>query len=106
MRTAHSPFYFLMVVDQINIISVAFLEAEDDAPVCPDSHAPEGFKVAFEAVQSEAGQVHVVRPPGATQNEKDVFYFIDLIRGDAFGLALLKQPFQPFMPEAFNHKSA
>src|SRR3990172_5860418 len=106
MRMAQSPFCVLMVVDQINIVRVASLEAEDDAPVCPDRHAPEALEVAFEAVQSEAGQVHVFRPPGAVQHEKDVFEFLEQIRADAFSVALLKQPFQPLMPEAFNHGSA
>lgn len=92
-----------MVVDQINIVHVPFLEAEDDAPVRPDSHAPETLEVACETVQSEAWQVHVLRPPDAIQHEEDVFESLKQIRVDALGLALLKQPFQSLVPEAFNH---
>src|SRR5574337_1506710 len=99
IRMAHSPSYMLVVVDQFNIVRVAFLEAENDTPVCPDSHAPEALEVAFETMQPEAGQVHVLGPPGAVQHEEDVFKFLEQLRADAFGVALLKQPFQPFRSE-------
>ena len=36
----------LVIVDQINIVGVAFLKSEDDAPVRPNSNAPEIFKIA------------------------------------------------------------
>ena len=92
-----------MVVNQINIAGVSFLEAEYDAPVRPDGHAPEIFQFSSKTVKPETGQIHVFRLSGTLQNEKDVFYFIDLIRADPFGFALLKQPFQSFMPKTSNH---
>ncbi len=42
-----------MIINQVYIISVTFVKAEDDAPVCPDCNAPKAFKVAFQGVQPE-----------------------------------------------------
>ncbi len=72
-----------MIVNQVNIISVAFVKAEDDAPVCPDRNAPKAFKVAFQGMQPETGQVHVFRLARAVQNGKDIFYFLNVIGADA-----------------------
>ena len=54
-------------------------------------------------MESEARQVHVFRLAGSIEDGEDIFYFIDMIRADPFGLALFEQPFEPFMPEASNH---
>ncbi len=92
-----------MVVNQIDLPSVAFLEAEYDAPVGPNRHTPEIFLAAFEAVQSEARQVQVFGPARATQYEEDVLHLFDLIRADTFALAIFKQSFQTFMAETPDH---
>jgi hypothetical protein len=54
-------------------------------------------------MQPEAGQVHVFRLAGSIEDGEDIFYFIDMVRTDPFGLALFEQPFEPFMLEASNH---
>ena len=94
-----------MVVDQIHIARVACLEAEDDTPVYPDSHAPATFEVALETVQSEARQVHVLGPSGAIQHDQDVFQFLEQLQADTLGFAVLKQLFQPFVFKAFDYSS-
>ena len=75
-----------MIVNVVNIVGVALLETEDDAPVRPDSNAPEVFKIALQAMQPEAGQVHVFRLAGSIEDGEDIFYFIDMVRTDPFGL--------------------
>jgi len=54
-------------------------------------------------MQPEAGQVHVFRLAGSIEDGEDIFYFIDMVRTDPFGLALFEQPLEPFMLEASNH---
>jgi len=79
------------------------VKAEDDAPVCPDCNTPKTFKVAFQSVQPETGQVHVFGPVGLVQNGKDIFYFLNVIGAHASGLPILEEPFEALMPEALNH---
>lgn len=95
-----------MVVNQIDLSGVAFLEAEHDAPIGSNRHAPEIFLAAFKSVQSEARQIQVVGPAGATQNKEAVFDLFDLIRTDTFALAVFKQAFQSLMPESPDHLSS
>jgi len=52
----HLDRLLLVIVDVVNIVGVALLETKDDAPVRPDSNAPEVFKIALQAMQPEAGQ--------------------------------------------------
>ena len=79
-----------MIVDQIDIVSVILLKAKDDAPVRPDSNTPKVFKIAFEAMQSKAGQLHIFRLAGAIENGQDVFHFVDVICADRLSLSLFK----------------
>lgn len=48
-----------MVVKIVDIDHVTSLEPENHAPIRPDCHRPETRIIAFESVQSKAGQVHV-----------------------------------------------
>jgi hypothetical protein len=92
-----------MVVDQINVAGAAFFKAEDHAPVRPYRHAPEAFQSALEGVEPETREIHVFRLASAVQDEEYILELLDVIGMDAFGLAVLKKPPQPFMPEAPNH---
>ena len=92
-----------MIVDQVDVVSVAFLESEDDALVRPDCHAPKALEIAFQGAEPETGQVHVFRLAGAAQNCQNVFYFLEVIGADAFGFPVLEEPLEALMPEALNH---
>ena len=81
-----------MVINVINIVGISLLETKDDAPVGPDSNAPEVPKIACQAMQSEAGQVHAFRLAGSVENGEDVFYFLSVISSDPLGFSLFKQP--------------
>jgi hypothetical protein len=50
-----------VVIDQINIRSVALLEPENDPPVGADGDAPIACEVAFQRVQPPAWQVEMAR---------------------------------------------
>jgi hypothetical protein len=75
----HKNFLLLVIIDQINIAGVAFIKAKNDAPICPDCNAPEVFEIALQAMQFEAGQVHVLGPPGSIQNGEDILYFFNML---------------------------
>jgi hypothetical protein len=92
-----------MVVHQINVAGAAFFKAEDHSPVRPDSHAPEAFQAALEGVEPETGEIHVFWLSSAIEDGKDILDLLDVIGMDAFGLAVLKKPPQPLVPEAPNH---
>jgi hypothetical protein len=95
-----------MVVNQINVTGAAFLEAEDHAPVRPDSHAPKTFQVALERVEPKAREIHVVGLSGTVEDGENVFDLLDVIRVYALGFAVLKKPFEPLVPEAPNHRNS
>jgi len=48
-----------MVIDQIDVVSIAVLEAEDDAPVTRHRHGPQAFELALERMEPKAGKRHV-----------------------------------------------
>jgi len=79
-----------VVVNQINVVGIAFLKTEYDAPVRPDSNAPKVFQIALQAMESKAWQVEVFRLPGAIQNGKDVFYLLSLVCANPSSVGILK----------------
>jgi hypothetical protein len=62
-----------VIVDQINIVGVACLKTEYDAPVRPDSNAPEVFQIAFQAMDSKAWQVEVFGLSGRDSERQECF---------------------------------
>jgi hypothetical protein len=79
-----------VIVDVIHVKGVTSLEAKDDAPVRPDGNGPEAFKIARQAVQSKARQVHIFRPSCSVENGKDIFHFLSVIAAEPFGFSVLK----------------
>ena len=63
---------FLMAVQAVNINSVAFLKAEDNPPVGPHRYCPEARTIAFQLMQPEPGQVHVLRSSGRIEPREDI----------------------------------
>ena len=81
---------FLVVIDQINIVDIAFLESEDDAPVCPHGHTPKALEITFQGMEMKTGQVHVFRLCGKVQDGQDILDFLEVIGADAPGLPFLE----------------
>lgn len=84
-----------MVIDQIDVGCMAALDAEHNPPVRPHCDRPEALQVAFERMQPETRQIHVVRRSGTVQDEKDVPDLIQEVGADALPLTALEKPFQP-----------
>ena len=68
-----------MVIDQINIVSIAFMESEDDAPVRSDGYAPKALKITFQGVEMKTGQVHVFRLSGKVQDGQNILDLLEVI---------------------------
>jgi hypothetical protein len=86
-----------VVIDQFNITSISFLETEDNAPVRPNSYPIEPFPVPFQRMDLEARQIHVMRACRTIKNRKDVFYLLNMVRANPFGLTIFEQPLQAFV---------
>ncbi len=57
-----------MVVDQIHIEDVTFLEPEDHPPIPAHGHRPEARQIALEPVQMKTGQIDIPRQLGGVEN--------------------------------------
>jgi len=83
-----------MVVQIIDVRGVTVLEAEDHTPVCPHGHRPVTGIVAFERMQTEAGQVHVVRRRGRIQTRDYIAHDIPMFGIDLPVLSALIEAFE------------
>lgn len=92
-----------MVVDQIDIMSVASIKAEDDTPIRSNSHSPEPGQVALERMQPETGQVHPADLVSLIETRENALNLFDLVRPDLAPIAFLVQPPQSAMPKAPDH---
>lgn len=70
-----------MVVQMIQVVGVAVLEAEDDPPVAGDPHCMKPGILALQRVQPEAGDVDILELPGLVDDGQAVFDAADLIGG-------------------------
>src|SRR5580698_1099998 len=64
--------FLLMVVDQIDITTVAGLEAKDHPPIGPNRHCPESSQVALQRMQSKARQIHIGDDFGCVESRENV----------------------------------
>ena len=82
-----------MVVDEVNVESVAAFQTEGHAVVRPDSHGMKACKIAFERMKPETRQIHVLDTPGTVQNDKDIFDLLNVVGSNSFFLSVFKEPF-------------
>jgi len=92
-----------VVINQVNVTDVSALKTKDDAPVCPNGHAPEALQVALERVKPESREIHIFGYSGTAENSKNVLNLLDQIRADSFALAVNKKPLESLVPKTLNH---
>jgi hypothetical protein len=66
-----------MVVGEIDIKSIAFLEAKNDPPIAANRNAPKAFEVAARPMQAQTLDLHVVDRDGGIQAEQQAGNLID-----------------------------
>ena len=91
-----------MVVLKIDIQSVLTRPAESDPAIPSHAHGP-AFRLAFEAVEAKARDVHVLRPPRHLQQLQDTHALPDLAGADPARLAGEVNLLKPFVPETADH---
>lgn len=70
-----------MVVNEVYVDSLGSVEPEDDAPVPGYANAPEVASIAFQPMQAQARQVHVMWLRGVVQggqNSSDAGYQVGI----------------------------
>ena len=72
-----------MVVQIINVGGVAFLKTEDHPLIRPHRYGPEARVLAFEPMQPEAGQVHILGRRRRIQARQDIPHCVPVIGADA-----------------------
>lgn len=92
-----------MIVQIIDIGDLAFLEAEDHSPVRPHRYRPEAGIFAFEPVEPEAGQVHIIGRSRSVQARQDVSHRLAVVGSDAALVATFEEPFQRSAFETPDH---
>ena len=92
-----------MVIQIVDISGVHALKSENDPPVGADRHRPEPVIAASEAVQPEAGQIHIVRGRRRIEAHRNVSHPLAVFRMDAPIVATLHEAPERPAPEASYH---
>jgi len=86
--------FFLVAVQIIDINGVIVLEAENHAPVRPYGHGSKPREFAFEPVEPETGQVHILRRGGRIQPGENIPDRVPVLGADTAFIAAFEKPLQ------------
>jgi hypothetical protein len=100
-RHGYSP--FLMVVNQVDFISLAIFKTKDDAPVGANGHGPVSLVIALKRMQMIAGEIESLRGGSGVQHSQNAFDFVDQVSTKAAAIVLLEQPLKTLVLEADDH---
>jgi hypothetical protein len=92
-----------MCILKIDIEDILAIEAERDAPVPTDIHAPRPTPVAPKLMESRPRKIHIrwlCRGLQCRENELQLLY---MSGGNARLATLLKKPLEAIMPETLDH---
>jgi hypothetical protein len=92
-----------MVINQLNVIDLSAIKAEDNSPVRSNCYGPKAFPVALQRVEVKTGQPHVVNGVGFVELEEDRSNLGDQVRSNAGRIVLFKEPLQAPMAKADDH---
>jgi hypothetical protein len=84
----------LVVIDVVNILDVPFFEAKSHPPVGANRNSPEAFHLAFERVQPETRQIHMLNLRRCLKGRQNVPELVNVFRIDAARIILLEEPSQ------------
>lgn len=92
-----------MVIDVINIQRVAFGEAENHAPIGPNRDRPKAFELAFERMQTEAGQIQVSGRSGGIKSHENITQLRSMFPDHAARVVVLVKTLQSFVTDRPDH---
>lgn len=84
--------FLSVVIDIINVLRAA-VKTENHPPVGAHCNGPEAFQLAFERMQSEPRQIHVVNSSGGVKRCQNIPQLAHMFRFYAGRGVLLKKPF-------------
>jgi len=94
-----------VVVDEIDIVGMSRIEAEDDSPVGADAHGPAPPQIAAERVQSEAREIQRIDGLGVLQGKQDAPQLRDILGGNLASVSALVEPLQAAVLDAGDYVS-
>ena len=115
LSLAGQPAVKLMIINQFDVMGVAFLKAKNNAPVGPHGDRPVSLPVAFEWMEAIAGKIESLRRGGCVEHGQDAFDLIGQVTANLVfaagckysphpsAVSLFGQPFQPLVFEAGDH---
>jgi len=92
-----------VVVDQVDIVDIAFVEAEDDPPVAGNRNAPEWLQIALQGMKPVSGQVEVRWPTGVVEVRESNRETVGLIGADSATVSSLVQALETPVTEPAYH---
>jgi len=89
-----------VVVDQVDIVYIAFVEAEDDPPVAGNRNAPEWLQITLQGMKPVSGQVEVRWSTGVVEVRESNRETVGLIGADSATVISLVQALEAPVTEA------
>jgi hypothetical protein len=89
-----------MVVDQIDVHDIGVIETKDNPPVRGHGYAPESFQVTRKGMQTQPGEVHVLRHPRAVEIGENTRNFLPIDGVNLRSVITLVEAFQSAVTEA------
>jgi hypothetical protein len=92
-----------MVIDIVNVQSLAVRETKNHSPVSPNGHCPESFKRAFERMQAEPWQVQIRNVTRGIQAGKKVTQLFHMFAVHTARVIALIKASQALVADRTNH---
>jgi len=99
-----SPSFRLVVIDQVNIASLAVFKSENDPPVTGNAYRPEALEIAFQGIKPPARQTQTLRSRGGIQQGENTANSRHLISLEIASVSALVQLPPTAMPKAYRHR--
>jgi hypothetical protein len=93
----------LVRILKIDIEDILAVEAERDAPVPTDIHAPRPAPVASELMESRPRKIHILWLCRGLQCRKNELQLLHMSGGNPSLAPLLKKPPEAIMPKTLDH---
>jgi len=92
-----------VVVLQIYVYRIGFLEPECDSPIPRYRHRISAFTIALEAMTAQAGKIHVLGPHRGIETIQDPSNPVRLTGVDAAPVTLGEKPLQTLVADTADH---
>lgn len=95
-----------MVVNELDIVGIAILEPENNAPITGHLHAPKAFQLAFQRMQVPARPIEVAWLLRNIQEEQNILHGRKMIRSHLTFVVTFIEPLQAAILKRPDHDKA